>query len=576
MNDVATQVRDFFQREPNKVAQSLPKGGEYRSDPPMGYGSLLDAYGYGDLKNALDVRQGLMARYIDYESMEDYPEISATYDIYADDATQPDFRTGRSVWVKSKDRSAEENLNGMLHKQVRIEDDIWPLARTVGKYGNVFGENLVNENGVIGVNYLPTPTTRRIEDKTGRLLGFLQDTSGRFGINTDEFVTMLKKSMAGEKMTMQHFGGEVIVYEDWEVTHWRLMSKHLRSIYGYGIGEPARWIWKRLMLLEDALLIYKLTRAPSRYAFYVDTGGLDQERGLAYVNRVAQKLKRKKFVDPLTGRPDLKYNPLAYDEDFFIPVRDGRESTRVDVLSGPDFQSTEDVEYFQQKLFAALKVPKAYLGQLEDVAKAVLSQEDVQFARTIMRIQRVIESGLRKICRVHLAAMGIRPSSVDFEVKMTTPSTVFDLARMEVMSAQSDLASRMQEMVPMSWVLQNVFHFSEDEAVELLKKKDDERIHNAEVEAKGRARETEITMAAERKFEGAGAYMMNALRQRELIGDPSFEKRMTGGISSEQIKKLDDKVSKLFSQNDELARKLAKTNLFLQEVRHSMKSRAAV
>lgn len=574
MSNVAARVRDFFEREPERIAQTLPKSGEYHDYPEMGYGGLLDAYGYGDLRKALDVRQSLIARFIDYENMEDYPEIAAAYDIYADDATQPDFMTGRTLWVTSKDRSLESNLNNMLHKQIRVEDDIWPLARSVGKYGNVYGENLVTDQGVIGINFLPAPTARRIEGRSGRLLGFVQDTEGKFQISPEEFVAAMERSQAGAaaEAAIHRFGSTVTVYEDWEVTHWRLMSKHLRSIYGFGIGEPARWIWKRLMMLEDALLIYKLTRAPSRYAFYIDTGAYDQERGLAYVERVKQKLKRKKFIDPLTGRPNLRFNPLAYDEDFFIPTREGKDSSRIEVLSGPDFQSTDDVEYFQQKLFAALKVPKAYLGQLEEVSKAVLSQEDVQFARTIMRIQRVIENGFRKVCRVHLSAIGIPPSSVDYEVHMTTPSTIFDLARMEVWSAQSDLATRMQEMVPVSWILQNVFHFSEAEAIELMKQRETETLRTMEVEATAQARATEIQMSVEQKFASEEEVSRRVEIPRK---DTSFEKAMTGGASAVHLKKLDDKVTKLFASQADIAQKLAKTNLFLQEVRHTLKSRRA-
>jgi len=571
MQGVASKVRDFFDREPEAIAQTLPKSGRISERPEMGYANMLNSHGYEDLREALSIKQSLLDRFIDYENMEDYPEISATYDIYADDATQPDFLTGRSLWATSKDKSIEDDLNDMLHKRVQVEDDVWPLARTIAKYGNVYGENLVNETGVIGVNFLPTPTCRRIERENGLLMGFVQDTKGEFRIGPEDFQALLKSSLGGGPSSARVGQSTVTVYEDWEVTHWRLMSKHLRSVYGYGIGEPARWIWKRLMMLEDAMLIYKLTRAPSRYAFYIDTGSLDQQRGLAYVNKVKSHLKRKKFVNPLTGRPDMKYNPLSQDEDFFVPTTGGRDSTRIETLSGPDYQSIEDVEYFQQKMFSALKVPKAYLGKLEEASKAVLSQEDVQFARTIMRIQRVIKNGFKKVCRVHLAAKGIAPSSVDYELNMTTPSTIFDLARMEVWSAQSDLASRMGEMVPVSWILQNVFHFSEGETIDLMKVKDEETVRQAVVDAEAQAKSTEITMSAEQKFEGGEG----VITHKQAVKDRSFEKAMTLGITRDGEKKLDAKIAKLFAQNSDIAKKLAKTNMFLQEVRSTMKSRIA-
>lgn len=582
-NAIGSRVRDFFAREPERRAMALVKSDEYSDKPGMGYGTLLDYYGLSGLGRSLEISQNLMRRFIDYENMEDYPEIAASYDIYADDSTQPDMLRNVTVWVSSPDKQVEESLNRLLHKTLRVEDDIWPLARTLSKYGNVYGEELVTADGVIGINYLPVPTVRRIENNRGRLLGFVQDTAGRFeNISSMDFAELLKRSMAGQSSTSQSYTGQKItVFEDWEVTHWRLSSKHLRSVYGYGVAESARWIWKRLMLLEDAALIFKLTRAPSRYAFYVDTGSLDQDRALAYVDMVARRLKRKKFINPSTGKPDFRYNPLAMDEDFFLPTREGRDSTRIDMLSGADYQSTEDIEYFLNKLFAALKVPKTYLGRMEEATKAVLSQEDVQFARAIMRIQREICNGFRKVCRVHLSALGLAPHSVEYEIHMTTPSTIFDLARMEVWSAKADLSDRMKESVPMSWILQRIFQFSEDEAIDLMTERDKEVIHQAEIEAQAEANGEDIRAAAEKKREGGGGMESASPRERRVVlarpRSRSVEKMMTDGVSHSQFKRLDEKVGKLLRDNGDLRKRIVEVGKFLHEVRYSMRanSRAA-
>lgn len=575
---IGNRVRDFFAREPERRAVALVKSDEYSDRPDMGYGTLLDYYGLSGLGRSLEISQNLMRRYIDYENMEDYPEIAASYDIYADDSTQPDMLRNVTIWVSSPDKQVEESLNRLMHKTLRVEDDIWPLARTLCKYGNVFGEELVTADGVIGVNYLPVPTVRRIENDKGQLIGFVQDTAGRFeNITAMDFASLLKKSIEGQNATTQTYTGQKITaFEDWEVTHWRLASKHLRSIYGYGIAESARWIWKRLMLLEDAALIFKLTRAPSRYAFYVDTGSLDQDRALAYVDQVARRLKRKKFINPSTGKPDFRYNPLAMDEDFFLPSREGRDSTRVDVLSGPDYQSTEDIEYFLNKLFAALKVPKTYLGRMEEATKAVLSQEDVQFARAIMRIQREICNGFRKVCRVHLSALGLAPHAVEYEMHMTTPSTIFDLARMEVWSAKADLSDRMKESVPMSWILQRIFQFSEDEAIDLMTQRDRELIHNAEIEATAEVGAEDIRAAAEKKRQGDEEGGGTESRERRVVlarpHDKSVERMMTEGFSPSQFRRLDDKVGKLLRDNGDLRKRIVEVGKFLHEVRYSMRA----
>jgi hypothetical protein len=701
---VAKKIRQFFTHETGHVASAGSKSDEFHRRPQIGY-NVLDFYGLEQLKQQLSIDQSLIKRYIDYENMEDYPEISASYDIFADDATQFDFLKNRTVWVKSKDKKIEDILDDLLHKKLDIENEIWSLARTLVKYGNVFSENIVSEEGLIGLNFLPVPTVRRIENAKGALLGFVQDVEGNFNISPEEFVNLLQKSISGQDESSfgQNINSRIVIYEDWEVTHWRLISKHLRTAYGVGIAESARWIWKRLMLLEDALLIFKLTRAPSRYAFYIDTGTLDQERALSYVDRVSHNLKRKKFISPSTNRPDMIYNPLSMDEDFFIPTREGKDSTRVEVLSGPEFQSVEDVEYFQSKLFSALKIPKAYLGQMEDISKAVLclsgdtgillegehiltlkelskkyqlnerfriyskdkngctvianaynarltrpdaevwaigldngcviratpdhpfmlangkfcelrelkikdnlmpfyevmnnkgkvvsieklnkrencydltvenyhnfalssgifvhnSQEDVQFARSVMRVQRELCNGFKKICRVHLSALNIDPHTVDYDILMTTPSSVFDLARMEVMSSKADLASRLNEIIPLNWIFQNVFQFSEDEANELIKMKHQETINRAKSEAEAEVAASKISEMPEEDVKVS------------KIGNILAEER-NRKQKKEHFRKLDDKLGELINNDKDFAKRLNETRKFLQDIRYNLPNR---
>lgn len=458
----------------------------------------LGVYGVESL-TGLSVDQDLLARYADYENMDDYPEIASALDIYADDATMPSLEAGgRSIWVTSPNNRVVKDLDHVLHDRVKIEDDIWGLARTLAKYGNAFGELLISDKGLVGINYLPPPTMRRVEDeRTGRLLGFVQDFRGGVNISPEEFVRLLedrRRIAAGLAGKGQQFVGgravastvysDVVVFEDWEVIHWRIMSKHMRSAYGFSIMEPARWIWKRLSLLEDAVLIYKLSRAPSRYAFYVDIGELDAARGLAYINQVKNQFIKRKFYNPATGQIDLRHNPLAMDEDFWIPVRNGKETTRIDVLQGPDYSEVDTLEYHRDKLVSALKVPKPYLGYGGEATRAALSSEDIRFARTVMRLQRELRNGFKRALRVHMIAVGVDPDKVKYEVAMTVPSSILELARMEAMSATSDVAQRMAELVSNKWILMKLFKFSEQEVEQIEKEREEEAIRRGELEAK--------------------------------------------------------------------------------------------
>lgn len=426
---------------------------------------------------------------------------NSAYDIYADDSAMPNEK-GQSIWISSDNRAIESDLMEMLHKRIRIEDDIWGLERTIGKYGNAFGELLVGKEGLVGINFLPPPTVRRVEGPQGQLIGFIQDIRGEFNVGLEDFYKLAAERGAdGERRRPP---GELTVFEDWEVVHWRLRGKHLRSVYGHGVADGARWIWKRLSLLEDALLIYKLSRAPARYAFYVDIGEYDHERGLAYVNRVKNQFVKQKFVNPNTGKMDMRHSPLSHDEDFFIPSRGGKDSTRIEMLQGPDYAETDTVEYHRDKLVSAIKVPKAYLGYGGEASKSSLSSEDIRFARTVMRVQRETRTGVRKACRVHLVAKGADVDRYEYDAVMSVPSAILELARLEVLSATADLAQRTGEILSTKWVLTTLFKYSEEEAERLILEKDGDALRKAKVEAESQRLLALAQQAAQPPEEGGG------------------------------------------------------------------------
>ena len=521
IQDAANTVRKWFVTDKEKRAITTQRGVQPKRARLGQSWSLFNRTGYEGLAEHLRIEHDLLTRYFDYEEMDDFPEISTAMDIYADDSTQTDTLRRQAVWVVSEDERYKEIGNECLHKTLRIEEDLHPLSRTLTKYGNAFGELLVNKDGVIGINFLPPPTMRRVEDYNGALLGFYQDPDGR-GISLEDFRKLLdeKGRIAGAPRPTNDFyqagarnqGGyttpgmstnlgtnqptELIPFEDWEVVHWRLRSKHMRSIYGHSVLEPARWVWRRLVLLEDAAILYKLTRAPARYAFYIDTGDLPPAQGMAYVNEIKKGYKKKKFVDK-DGQLDFRVNPLAVDEDFWVPMRGGKESTRIDVLSGPDWQSMEDLQYFRQKLMTAIKVPPAYIGLQEGETRASLSQEDVRFARTVLRIQRELRNGLKKVLRVHYASLNMDPYAVDWDVQMTAPSSIFELAQIETRNAQAGLAATLEPYFDRMWILTKVFNLSDDEAEEIIKKQDAEQEEVAVRAAEIQKKQAEIFPGAE-------------------------------------------------------------------------------
>lgn len=552
-SNVATRIREYWRTDKEQAMIQIAKGTMSPGRPETGY-DILQAYGYDVLSDYLRLEHDLLARYVDYEEMDDYPEISAAIDIYSDDASQPDTMQRRSVWLTSDDATIEQLGDDLFHRTLRIDEEIWEIARTVVKYGNDFEEILVSPDGVIGLNFLPPPTVRRIEGPRGELFGFVQDFKGRFGYSPEEFKQVLATRTAmlqggAFDASQAGYGGfdKVAALEDWEVVHFRLRGKHRRSIYGYSVLEPARWIWKRLMLLEDAALVFRLQRAPERYAYYVDVGDLPPAEALAYVNRIRQQNRKKKFVNPTTGKLDLKFDPMSYDEDFYIPVRKDSAGNRIEVLAAPNWQHMDDIEYFRDKLFASIKIPKAYLGQEEGVARAVLSSEDVRFARTVLRVQRELRNGLGKVFRVHLASLNIDPSKTTWDIHMTTPSAIFELAQLEVRNARADFAGRMKEFVSNYWLLSHVFGMNDEEINTIIKQRKDEVEADAALQAIAGAKANKAAamytpnspevQAATRLDAGRAAFRTlppwrtNGISEKELFaGSREAEKRAAGKL----------------------------------------------
>lgn len=211
-------------------------------------------------------------------------------------------------------------------------------------------------------------------------------------------------------------------------------------------------------------------RAPEKRVFKIDIGNIPPQEVDNYMQRIINKMKKVPFLDKNTGDYNLKYNMQNLTEDFFLPVRGGDSGTSIDNISGLDYAATEDIDYLKNKLFAALKIPKAYLGYDENVnGKATLAAEDVRFARTIERIQRTIISELSKIAIIHLYSQGIQDVEMtNFELQLVNPSTIYEQEKVNLWSEKIRLASDIQnlQMLSKDWVYKNILKLTDGEQEE--------------------------------------------------------------------------------------------------------------
>jgi len=381
----------------------------------------------------------------DYDIMDNDAIIASALDIYADESTVKS-EEGESLVIEAPDEQVREILHNLFYDILNIEFNLWPWLRNMCKYGDFFLFLEITEKyGIVNVLPLSVYDTIRVE--------------GENPANPYEvyFQTL------GVQTPRDRF-------ENYEIAHFRLLADSNFLPYGKAMIEPARRTWKQLQLMEDAMLVHRLVRAPDRRIFRVDIGNLPPDEVDVYMERLIKKVQKTPLIDPQTGDYNLKFNLMNVIEDFYLPVRGGDGGTQIENLNGLTFNATEDVEYLRNKMIGALKVPRSFLGYEENISgKATLAAEDVRFARTIERIQRIVISELTKIAVVHLYAQGFQDERlVDFSLNLTNPSTIYEQEKIQLWSERVRLAAEMAatNLIGSDWIYDKILGMSEDEVEE--------------------------------------------------------------------------------------------------------------
>jgi len=390
------------------------------------------------IQSNIMANQSRAERYSDFDQMEFMPEIASAMDIYADEMTTSNqFRPLLSIDCKNDE--IKHVLHSLFYKTLNIEQNLYGWCRTMCKFGDFFMYLDIDEQyGVKSVLGLPSPEVERLEGQDETNPNYVQ-----FQWNTAQ-----------------------LTFENWQIAHFRILGQDKYAPYGTSILEPARRIWRQLQLLEDAMMAYRIVRAPDRRVFKIDVGNIAPQDVEQYMQKIITQMKRNQIVDPNTGRVDLRYNPMSIDEDYFIPVRGNQSATAIETLPGANFVGDiDDVKYLRDKLFSALKIPQAYLARGEGAAedKTMLAQKDIRFARTIQRLQRVIISELEKIGMIHLYTLGFRNDDLlKFNLRLHNPSKLAELQELEHLDKQLGVANSAKEQgISKHWIFTNILKFSD-------------------------------------------------------------------------------------------------------------------
>ena len=412
-----------------------------------------------------------LASYMDYEAMEFTPEIAVALDTMSEESCTLNEQ-GQIMSIYSDSSRIKKVLEDLFFNVLDIHSNLPMWTRNTCKYGDNFIHlNLNFKYGVIGSTQL---TNIEMSRSDSSVLGFNQNDP-----ETDN-----KREIKFE------WKSKNLSFNAWEVAHFRLLGDDRKLPYGTSVLDKVRKTWRQLLLAEDAMLVYRVTRAPERRVFKVYVGNIDDEDVEAYVQKVANKFKRTQTADSQTGQQDVRYNTLAVDQDYFVPVRDPNASMPIETLPGAtNLDQIADIQFIQRKMVTALRVPKTFLGFEEPTGDGKnLALMDIRFARTINRIQQSMIQELNKIAIIHLYMLGFHDELDNFKLSLNNPSTQGEMLKVEQWKEKvllyKDLVASSDGIAPTShtWAKKNIFNWSDDEIKLDLEQQRLERAATAELE----------------------------------------------------------------------------------------------
>ena len=381
-------------------------------------GSVWKKVESGLFQQSINYETTRIGSYADFEAMEFYPTIAAALDVMMEESTTLNDQ-GKMMNIYSDSKRVKTILEDLFFNRLDFHTSGPMWTRNTCKYGDNFVYlNIDANNGIVGAKQMPNYEMERRES------GLFDMVSGRE--LPDNEVS------SGDKVKF-FWRGRDIEFNSWQIAHFRLLGDDRRLPYGTSVLEKARRIWKQLLLSEDSMLVYRVTRAPERRVYKIYVGNIDDADVEQYVNAIADRFKRMPIVDPQTGQIDLRYNQLANDQDFFIPVRDENAPNPIDTLPGAsNLDQIADIEYLRSNLFTALRVPKPFLGFDEATGDGKnLAIQDIRFSRTINRIQQSILQELNKIAIIHLYLLGFEDDLDNFTLTLNNPSTQAEMLKVE-------------------------------------------------------------------------------------------------------------------------------------------------
>lgn len=403
--------------------------------------------------------------YRDADLMDACPEIASALDIISEECCVTTSK-GEMLHIYSKSGRIKAILEDLFFNRLDINTWLPSIARSVTKYGNEFFLlNITKDDGILGWRELPVYEIDRLEN------GYLSS----YAINSNNIGY---NDITPDEVNFVWSGhNDSLPYRNWQIAHFRLLNDSFFLPYGVSHLQKARRAWRMWSMMEDAMLISRLDRSIERRIFKIYVGGIDDSDVQAFVQDVANNFKRMPVIDPATGQVDLRKNFLDVSSDYFIPVRDPNAPTPIETLQGTTNQaSMDDIQYMQNKILSALRVPKSFLNFQEAQGKGQnLSFIDTRFARMINKIQRYLLLELQKVAQIHLFLLGFEEEMSNFTLSLNNPSSQTKSAELDELTKKlSVLQTALSDpgngipMMSMHKALREIMDFTDNDIIEML------------------------------------------------------------------------------------------------------------
>lgn len=426
-------------------------------------------------------------RYLQYDTMDMDSEVNAALDIIAEFSTQKSRENGTPFLVTLRDKATSVELKLIKDylikwtKLQQLETRIFRIFRNVCKYGDVFfirdpetkkwfyidpgkiTKIIVNESdGKKPEQYVIRDLNPNFHDLVVTAINpsnqNTQPTTSSFagGGAGARGMTGAYPQTTGNRFTI---GQNEMAIPAKHVVHISL-SEGLDNNYPFGnsLLESVFKVYKQKELLEDAILIYRIQRAPERRIFYIDVGNMPSHMAMQFVERVKNEIHQRRIPSSIGGSSvvDSSYNPLSINEDYFFPqTAEGRGSKVETLPGGTNLGEIDDLRYFTNKLFRALRIPSSYLPTGSDDSANTFNDgrvgtayiQELRFNKYCERLQSLMDGEIDKEFKLYLMENGITIDDSLFSLKFNPPQN-FAAYRLSELDAQRVPTFQALEQIP--------------------------------------------------------------------------------------------------------------------------------